>query len=78
MKQTEGVNMNNQNFFSINELSKSVDAASYGVRLTVDGDDYLISTVRNRKYIFEKLPMFCTSEARLKAHLVGFCSNVGK
>ena len=71
----KGVNMNSQN---LTELSRSVDAASYGVCLTVDGEDYLIWTVRERKLISERLPKFCTSTKRLKAHLVGFCFNVGK
>lgn len=67
--------MNSQ---ALTELSRSINASSYGVCLTVDGEDYLIWTVRDRKLITERLPMFCTHEARLKAHLVGFCSNVGK
>lgn len=67
--------MTNQNLI---DLSRSINASSYGVCLTVDGEDYLIWTVRNQKLISERLPMFCTNQERLKAHLVGFCSNVGK
>jgi hypothetical protein len=67
--------MNSQ---ALTELSRSVKASSYGVCLTVDGEDYLIWTVRNQKLISERLPMFCTPQDRLKAHLVGFCANVGK
>jgi hypothetical protein len=62
----------------VTQLARSVNASSYGVCLTVDGDDYLIWTLRNQKLISERLPKFCTNEARLKAHLVGFCANVGK
>jgi hypothetical protein len=62
----------------ITQMSRSVQASSYGVCLTTDNEDYLIWTVRNHKLISERLPIFCTSEARLKAHLVGFCANVGK
>lgn len=68
--------MNTQAF--ITQLARSVNASSYGVCLTVDNEDYLIWTMRNRKLISQRLPMFCTNEARLKAHLTGFCSNVGK
>jgi hypothetical protein len=71
----KGVTMNNQD---LTLLSRSVGAASFGVCLTVDGEDYLIWTVRERNLISERLPIFCTPTERLKAHLVGFCSNVGK
>jgi hypothetical protein len=61
----------------ITQVARSVNASSFGVCLTIDREDYLIWTVRDRKLISERLPMFCTSEERLKAHLSGFCANVG-
>ena len=62
----------------VTKIARDARASSYGVCLTIDREDYLIWTVRERKLISERLPMFCTSEARLKAHLTGFCANVGE